>query len=240
MFAVLLVAGIYFGRHWLFGPDVEPVPEHLLSHNPHPVRMNHTSDTSFPQDTPSVSESEPISNIVSTLDAEQNEEEEFEDMLKSLSDGELTALAEMLYEDETESNGFPEVPEGFPSNLSVVWLEGYFDENLHADHVMIDRVLIELWNQGERGFVNTTIDFRTGKVYLLYPGVVYVTRNSYVREGPDGESIEVPYVSSYLGIPSTVEPLLDSDGRLSTDAPGVEFVDYNVAGYDPATILDDY
>ena len=240
LLAVLLVAGSYFGRHWFYGPDVELVPEHLLSDKSRSVSMNRPVRVSVSQETPSVSESEPISNIVSTLDAEQNEEEEFEDMLKSFSDDELTALAEMLYEDETESNGFPEVPEGFPSNLSVVWLEDYFDENLHADHVIMYRVAIELWNQGEHGFVNVTMDGHTGGVYLLYPGVVYVTRDSYVREGPDGEPIEVPYISSYLGIPSTLEPLLDSDGRLSTESPGVEFVDYNDAGYDPATILDDY
>ncbi len=27
LFAVLLVAGGYFGRRWLHGPDVEPVPD---------------------------------------------------------------------------------------------------------------------------------------------------------------------------------------------------------------------
>ena len=110
------------------------------------------------------------------------------------------------------------------------------------------RVAIELWNQGERGFVNITMDYRSGKVYLLYPGVVYVTWSNYTRDGPDGEPIQVPYISHWLGTPSTVNPLLDSDGRIFTEQeimsgayttmyPDVQFVNYNDAGYHPATIL---
>ncbi len=63
-------------------------------------------------------------------------------------------------------------------------------------------------------------------------------------------SIEVPYISHRLGISSTVEPLLNDDGNLFTEeeimsgayvtmCPDVEFVDYNDAGYDPATVLND-
>ena len=150
-----------------------------------------------------------------------------------------------------ESSKYPAVPEGFPSNLKPVWLKDHFDENLHADHVIMYRVAIELWNQGERGFVNVVGDGHTGKVYLLYPGVVYVTWNSYVREGSDGESIEVPYISHWLGTPTTVDPLLNGNGGILSEEeimsgayvtmyPDVEFVDYEDAGYNPATILDDY
>ena len=122
---------------------------------------------------------------------------------------------------------------------------------MHANHVIIDRVLIQLWNQGERGFVNAILDASTGKIYPLYPGVVYIEWDSYVRESPDGESIEVPYVTRRLGVPTTVEPLLNDDKTLFTEEeimsgayltmyPDIEFVDYSYAGYDPATILDDY
>ena len=149
---------------------------------------------------------------------------------------------------EQDLGKYPAVPEGYPENLNPVWLEDYFDENLHAPHVIMGRVAIELWNQGKRGFVNITIDYRSGKVYLLYPGVVYVTWSNYSREGPDGEPIQVPYISHWLGTPSTVNPLLDSDGRIFTEQeimsgtymtmyPDVQFVNYNDAGYDPATIL---
>ena len=140
------------------------------------------------------------------------------------------------------------MPEGYPNNLKPVWLEDYFDENLHANHVIMDRVGIELWNHGKRGFVNITMDYHTGKVYLLYPDVLYLMWRNYSRKGPDGEPIKVPYISYWLGIPSTVDPLLNSDGKIfseqeimsgtyTTMYPDVEFVNYNDAGYDPATIL---
>ena len=192
LLSVLLVAGSYFGRHWLFP----------------------------------------------TLHLRQNTFEE----LKALADEKFAVLEQDLAKE------YPAVPQGYPQNLKPVWLEDYFDENLHTPHVIMGRVAIELWNHGERGFVNITIDYRSGRVYLLYPGVVYVTWSNHSREGPDGEPIQVPYISHWLGIPSTVNPLLDSDGRIFTDQeimsgaymtmyPDVQFINYNDAGYDPATIL---
>ena len=245
LFSILLVAGIYFGRHWLFGADVEVVTEYVLPDEPLPAQMTRPVRASASAEAPPVfesdSEDESISDEFSTSDSDSIKlDEELVDQLAALTDEELTTLAEALEQEEGKSSKYPAVPEGFPTDLKPVWLEDYFDENLHADHVIMYRVAIELWNQEKRGFVNVTMDGHTGEVYLLYPGVVYVTRDSCVREGPDGEPIEVPYISSYLGIPSTVEPLLDSDGRLLVEAPGVEYVDYNDAGYDPATILDDY
>ena len=172
--------------------------------------------------------------------------------LKALSDEELTVLAEALSEfkpNEKGSSKFPAVPEGFPSNLKPVWLKEYFHKDDFSEHVTLYRLLIELWNQGDHGFVNGI--FRSGKVYALYPGMVYVEWDSYIRKNADGESIEVPYITGTLGIPSTVDPLLDSDGKLFTEEeimsgayltkyPDIEFVDFDDAGYDPATILDDY
>ena len=252
LFAVLLVSGSYFGSRWLHGPDVEPLPEHLLSDKPRSVSINRPVHASVSQDTPSVSEDESSSDVGSTKAPEETLSSE---ELAALCDEELKALAKalsaLLQESSNAKGDLPEVPNGFPSDLKPVWLEDYFDENLFANHVIMYRVLIELWNQGDHGFVNGFRDGHTGKIYPLYPGVVYVTWNSYVRENPDGESIEAPYISSYLGIPSTVDPLLDSDGRIFTEeeimsgayvtmCPDVEFVDYNDAGYDPATILDNY
>ena len=43
-----------------------------------------------------------------------------------------------------EEDDFPEVPEGYPADLKPVWPEDYFDEERFADHVIMDRVLIEL------------------------------------------------------------------------------------------------
>ena len=247
LFAVLLlVAGSYFGRHWFLGPDVEPAPEHLLSDKPRSVSINRPVHAAVSQDTPSVSEAnlvakdESFSDVGSTTDSDEIDDVELGAFLE-----ELAAL------EEDEGKDFPEVPEGFPSNIRPVWLEDFFDEILHADHVIIDRVLIELWNQGDHDIVYGVLDENTGKVYPIYHDVVYVEWDSYVREDSNGESLEVPYISYRLGISSTVEPLLNEDENLFTEEeimsgayvtiyPDVTFVDYSNAGYDPVTVLNDY
>ena len=246
LFAVLLVAGSYFGRRWLHDPDVEPVPEHLLIVERYAGQTNRPARASVYQDAPSMSESQ--------LEPGQNNftHKELEALQNFLGDDESTTLADTLSPlGKDEGKNFPEVPEGFPSNIRPVWLEDFFDEILHADHVIIDRVLIELWNQGDRKIVYGVLDEDTGKVYPIYHDVVYVEWDISVREDPSGESLEVPYISYRLGISSTVEPLLNEDGNLFTEEelmsgayvtmhPDVTFVDYSDAGYDPATVLNDY
>ena len=133
-------------------------------------------------------------------------------------DEELTALADTLSSlEKDEGRDFPAVPEGFPSNIRPVWLEDFFDEILHADHVIIDRVLIELWNRGDHDIVYGILDENTGKVYPIYHDVAYVEWDSDVHEDSNGELIEVPYISYTLGISSTLEPLLNEDGNLFTE-----------------------
>jgi len=246
LFAVLLVAGSYFGSRWLHGPDVNPVPEHLLTAKRYAGQMNCPACASVTQDAPSMSESqlEPGQNNIT--------HEESETLQDFLGNDESTTLADTLSSlEKDEGKNFPDVPEGFPSNIRPVWLEDFFDEILHADHVIIDRVLIELWNQGDHEIVYGVLDEDTGKVYPIYHDVVYVEWDSYVGENLNGESLEVPYISYRLGISSTVEPLLNEDGNLFTEEelmsgayvtmhPDVTFVDYSDAGYDPATVLNDY
>ena len=245
LIAALLIAGSYFGSRWLFGPDVEPTLEHVSTARP-------AVATSVSPDTLSVSETDWVSELEQTLsDADDTDsetesnsiqiEDELEAQLAALSDEELTALAEALEQDEGESSKYPPVPEGFPSNLKPVWLKDYFDEDSHANHVTMYRVLIELWNQGDRGFVNGIIAGDNGRVYPLYHDVVYVEWDSYVYDGPDGEPIELPYISSELGTENrglVARPITMDEIR--TKYPNLKLVDYDSAGYDPATILDDY
>ena len=178
-------------------------------------------------------------------------DEDLEAQLAALSDEDFTALAEALEQDEGESGKYPAVPDGYPADLKPVWLKYYFRERDFSYHVTLDRVLIELWNQGDHDFVNGTIDQDTGRVYPIYPDVIYVKWASYIREDPDGDSIQVPYISYYKGVSSTVDPLLNSDqdlfteeeilsGAYKTKFPGIRLVDHDNAGYDPATVLNDY
>ena len=61
LFAVLLVAGSYFGSRWLHGPDVEAVPEHLLTAEPRSVSVNRPVHASVSQDILWVSETDLMS-----------------------------------------------------------------------------------------------------------------------------------------------------------------------------------
>ena len=120
LFAVLLVAGSYFGRHWFYGPDVQPVPEHLLADKPRTAQMNRPVHASVSQDTPSVSEAESSSDVGPTTDSDEVE------------------VLSALEQEERESGDFPKVPEGFP--VTPVWLEDYFHEQDFSDHVTLYRV----------------------------------------------------------------------------------------------------
>ncbi len=61
LFAVLLVAGSYFGSRWRYGPYVEPVREHLLSDKPRSVSINRPVHASVSQDILWVSETDLMS-----------------------------------------------------------------------------------------------------------------------------------------------------------------------------------
>ena len=243
--AVLLVAGSYFGSRWLHGPDVEPVPEHLLSNKPRSVSINRPIHAAVFQDTLSVSEADLVS-----------EDESFSDVGLSansdeIDDAELEAFLEelsALEQDEGKSSDFPEVPDGFPSNLTPVWIKypNYQKGDMH-DHEMIYRVLIKLWNQGDHSFVNGVYEERYGRVYPLYRDVVYVRWRTEVYHG----GIEFPYISATLathqrGDPSvnrvgsglfTFEEMLS--GAYKTKYPGLKLVAFGDGGYDPATFLND-
>ena len=244
LISALLIAGSYFGSRWLHSPDVEPVPEHLLSDRPRAVSMNRPVRTSVSQYTPSVSETDLVSDggllsdVVSTSDSDEIENTERNELVE-----EHSAL------EQEEGKDFAEVPEEFP--VTPVWLKDYFHERDFSNHVRLYRVLIELWNRGDRDFISGFSESKTGKVYPIYPDVVYLKWASYVREGPDGQSVEVPFIKRRLGATSTVNQLVDSDGKLFTEQeilsgayktkfPGIRFVDYHDAGYDPATVLNDY
>ena len=159
-------------------------------------------------------------------------------------------------EEPEPADDYPAVPEGFPSNLKPVWLKDHFDENLHANHVIMGRVGIELWNQGERGFVNIIIDDHTGKVYLLYPDVLYVSWTDSPDEdelGPDGEPMQ--YLSSHLHsnahaarqfigdargklfTAAEVEAMMAGEGDYIAQYPDLKLGDYGKAGHKPRDVL---
>ena len=215
----------------------------LVLNTPH---QNTASETDLVSG--SADESSGDSHLITDSDS-TSIDQELEAQLAALSDEELTALAEALEKDEGQSSKYPPVPEGFPE--TPVWFEDYFDETRHAKHVTMYRVLIELWNRGDRDFVSGVYEHHNGRVYPLYQDVVYVEWDSYTRDGPDGEPIEVKYISGTLGTHDTIGDVNDAgedlfteeeimSGAYKTKYPDLKLVDYDSAGYDPASILNDY
>ena len=159
-----------------------------------------------------------------------------------------------------EESDYPAVPEGYPENLTPVWLKDYFDEDLHADHVILGRVAIELWNQGARGFVNIIGDgLPVHTVYLLYPDVLFVTWIDSSDEdelGPDGEPMQFlgqhlhannQVAGQFIGdargklfTQAEVEDMMAGEGDYIAQYPGLKLADYGKAGYKPKDVLVDY
>ena len=148
-------------------------------------------------------------------------------------------------EDETaeEKRDFPPVPEGFPSNLTPVWLtlSGYQKGDM-PEHELMYRVLIKLWNQGERGFINGAFRYNDGKVYPLYPDVVYVKWGYAVTHDEGGNPTPYRYIATSMGTHARDFNFATEDfvtGEWETMYPGTKFVSYDDAGYDPYTFLTD-
>lgn len=147
-----------------------------------------------------------------------------------------------LFHRETEevvASDFPEIPEGFPTDLHPVWVQfpNYKKGDMYA-HEMMYRVLIKLWNQGDHGFVNGVYRDNNNRVYPLYHDVVYVEWDEITAETPDGP-IKQKVLTSWLSTDKSFTAAEVLTGVYATKYPGVEFVDFTTAGYDPETFLSD-
>ena len=173
------------------------------------------------------------------LDATGNESSRQE---SDFEDEDLESMRAMIDEETAEDDGdFPPVPEGFPSKLVPIWLSvpGYEKGDSH-DHEMMYRVLIKLWNQGEHGFINGVLLHSNGKVYPLYPDVMYVRWAEDFIDNGDGNPFTIRYIKNTLGTEERIfypEDFLSS--AWATKFPGVKFIDLDDAGYDPESFLAD-
>lgn len=150
----------------------------------------------------------------------------------------LTALDE---ESAVKRQDFPQIPDGcLDDNPKPVWLSmpGYQKGDM-TDHENIARVLIKLWNQGTRGFKGGFLNYANGRVYPLYDHVLYVQFNEVVIDGQDGLP---PFTFQTIGASAGTQDRTFEDGDFTTGGwktkyPGLEFVEFKDAGYDPATFL---
>ena len=155
-------------------------------------------------------------------------------------DTEFEAMLMELEAGATEENrDFPPVPDGFPSHLIPVWLRisGY-KKGDQLDRELTSRVLIKLWNRGDRDFVGGVLRGNDRKVYPLYPVVLYVDWKETVLDNWNGNPINVRYISGSIG---THAREFDASDFISGDweamYPDTKFVPFNDAGYDPYTFL---
>ena len=161
LIAVLIVVVSYFGSRWLHGPDVEPVAENVLNAAGRSAPISVSTSNSSLSETDSVSESgdESFRDSALITDSDSTEvdiDNELEAQLAVLSGEEFTALAEAQALDEGKSSDFPEVPDGFP--MTPVWLKDFFHKHDFSAHVILDRVLIKLWNQSDHDFTGGVSD----------------------------------------------------------------------------------
>lgn len=167
-------------------------------------------------------------------DASSSRGSEFEDT-------DLELMLGILDEETVEEKGdFPPVPEGFP--FTPVWLR--IPDYTKGDQLgseQIGRVLIKLWNQGDRAFEGGTIWHNNGQIYPIYPDVLYVEWEETTIENGDGNRIPVRYVTNSIG---PFAPEFDAEdiaaGSFEAKYPDIKFIPFDQAGYDPYTFLTEH
>lgn len=223
-----LVIGIFLVR-WANQP-VEPKTVYLLP-EPNPERAEMLKRalqppknvySSAPPDEATTEDTTP-EGVAFDSGEYSNEESGFED-------ADLEAMLAQLDGETAEEKGdFPPVPADFPSTSTPVWLgiPGY-KKGDKPEHELVSRVLIKLWNQGEREFKDGVFDHHTGKVYPLYPDVVYV---EFDKDGTIASSVwmsNTPFDANDF-----------TTGVWEIKYPEIKFVDFDNAGYDPYAFLTD-
>ncbi|MDD9972393.1 MAG: hypothetical protein OXU27_00235 [Candidatus Poribacteria bacterium] len=122
---------------------------------------------------------------------------------------------------------YPEVPADYPS--VVLWEDddhGNLPQRTLKNIELIDRVLVKLWSEGERGFKGGA--FTNGKVYPYYHNSVYVR-----YEEDEGYR----YISEYYGGPE-IPPLTPKQLYSGQLPAGIRTIDMDTAGIDAYSFLD--
>lgn len=134
---------------------------------------------------------------------------------------------------------YPEVPIGFPEHLMPVWTWAEAKRQEQAGGLknfeLMGRVLVKLWNQGDREFVGVVRSNEDGKVYPIYPNTVYVKRWKEIRL-ENGEFFRYPSGTiSGPGVPNLNPIDYIKMGHLPSD---VRYLDKDTEGINPYDFLD--
>ena len=134
---------------------------------------------------------------------------------------------------------YPEVPDGYPKNIMPSWTwpeekrQNYGSARL-KDFELMGRVLIKLWNQGDRNFVGVIRDDQNGKVYPTYPNTAYVTWR-FVKD-ENGKPL-YRYASNMTAAPGF--PRIRHKDFFTGNIPtNVKFIEWESAGYNPYQFLN--
>ncbi len=179
---VVLVASSLFWAHHVQQEIKarEAASERILKRIKQPPAVEHTAPPASELDTQV--EMPPTSSHLPNQDvqaAPERSTEEFFEMLDNFNDTPLPVEETPDGEVTVSPFGFgpyPAVPAGY--DLEPIWMlpgaqNGEYPEKLHRECELMERVLIKLWNQGERGI--NGISFQdNGKVYPNYPNTVYI------------------------------------------------------------------
>ncbi len=196
---------------------VMTIPPHLGSTQPTPTKDDDPHTSYHPADLPAHA-------------ATDEAAEPSNDLLLSQDD-----------QEEEHEPDYPRIPDGYIAAVTKpVWLKhpGYQKGDM-PEIENIDRVLIKLWNQGERGFKGGMFAPEYNKVYPIYPGVQYVEWAIEPFQHDDGTIEHVPMIVSIFGpTDCTFEPRDFITGDWKHKYPNLKFVDYNDAGYEPENFLN--
>lgn len=134
---------------------------------------------------------------------------------------------------------YPEVPADYPETLMPVWTWSEDERQLHEtsrleDFELMGRVLIKLWNQGDRDFSGVIRDDENGKVYPLYSDRAYVTW----RELKDESGKVLFRYPGNLRAANGFPHLSFRDFMEGTIPTGIHFIERESAGIDPYHFLD--
>ena len=171
-------------------------------------------------DTPMPNETEVVPNETETLDIT-------EAFLPDDMVSEEEAPAEDVPVSPFGFGPYPEVPADYPNDMRPSW--GKTGGNPSRDHELMHRVLIRLWNQGDKLVSGAFMD--NGVVYPLYPNTAYVEYRDINM--PDGTVRRI--IKSADG-PLGTTPIVTNGFSVLPD--GVKGINKRDAGINPYDFLD--
>ena len=120
---------------------------------------------------------------------------------------------------------YPEIPEGAPI--------GPFSETQNVNQELIGRVLVKLWNEGDRHTGGGVYDAEQGKVYPYYPNVIYVKYENELNFITGQYETKITEATSSYENADVVEAVVRGDVP-----PGYKLIDVEESGFNPYQYLD--